>query len=94
MTLVKIFDYLSVAALGFMSYGILRQWWHVYKTKSVRDIVATEVVIRCIITLVLLVKLFLVGDAYLIIGQILLAIVILIYTVTLLILKNNLQRQN
>ena len=88
--LLSFFDYLSVLALAFMSYGIMRQWHHVYKTKSVKDIELQEVFIRFIITYVLLVKILLVGDIYLIIGQFILATVMLIYFATIFKLK----RQN
>jgi len=87
MTILKLFDYLAIAALAFMSYGILQQWHHIFKNRSARDIVAQEVLIRFAVTLVLLVKIFLVGDVYLIIGQLILMAAISIYTFTLLYIK-------
>jgi hypothetical protein len=87
MDVLRIFDYLSVAALVFMSYGIFRQWYRIHTTNSVHDIELQEVLIRCVITYILLIKMFLVGDIYLIIGQCIFAVAILIYFITVLKLK-------
>ena len=88
MDYLRVFDYLSVAALAFMSYGILKQWHHVYKTKSAKDIVIQEVLIRFVVTAVLYVKIFLVGDFYLIVGQSILLFAIGVYFITLAFLKS------
>jgi len=87
MDFMRFFDYASVAALAFMSYGILSQWYHVFKSGTARDIVIKEVLIRFAVTIVLLVKILLVGDLYLIIGQLILTVAITIYITTLLIVK-------
>ena len=86
---LKIFDYLSLAVLVFLSYGVFVQWWHIYKTKSVKDIVTREVVIRFFATLILFIKLVLVGDPYLIIGQAVFLAIVTIYLITLARLKLN-----
>ena len=87
MIYFKIFDYLTIAALGFMSYGVLKQWYHIYKTKSAKDIITQEVIIRFIVTLVLWIKILLVRDKYLIIGQTIFLTAIIIYTFTLIKVK-------
>ena len=84
---MAIFDYLSVLALAFMSYGVLKQWHHIYKTGSVKDIVTQEVLIRFIVTVVLFVKIWLVGDIYLILGQTIFLVAVTIYFITLIALK-------
>lgn len=89
MSIIKTFDYLAVAALVFMSYGVLKQWYHIFKNRSARDIVGQEVLIRWVITLVLLVKIFLVGDIYLIIGQLVLMAAISVYALTLFHIKKD-----
>ena len=86
--LIKLFDYLSVAALIFMSYGVLKQWLYIYKSRSAKDIVTQEVVIRFIITAVLFIKIILIKDPYLIVGQAIFLISISIYAFTLLKIKN------
>ena len=90
---IHAFDYIAVLCLGFMSFGILKQWWHIYRTGSAEGIVTTEVVIRFIVTFLLLVKIILVGDPYLIAGQLLLAGAISVYLFTLLPIKK-LQAKN
>ncbi len=84
---MKIFDYLAVASLAFMSYGILTQWWQIKKSNSVKNISGQEVAIRFLVTLILLVKILLVGDAYLIVGQVLLSLAVAIYFITLIKIK-------
>lgn len=86
--IIKIFDYLAVAALAFMSYGVLKQWHHIFKNKSAQDIITQEVFIRWIITFVLLIKILFVGDTYLIIGQLIFTVAISIYALTLFYIKN------
>lgn len=87
MNYLFIFDWLSLLALFVMSIGVLMQWRKIYKTRSVRDIETKEVFIRFSITLVLLIKIFLIGDVYLIAGQIALTISLSLYFFTLLYLK-------
>ena len=89
MLIIKIFDYLSVAGLIFISYGTLLQWYHILKNKSAKDILTQDVMIRWIITLVLLVKVLFVGDIYLIIGQSIWSVAISIYALTLLYIKSS-----
>jgi len=84
---LAIFDWLSVLALVFMGFGVLKQWRHIYKTRSVKDIVTQEVFIRFIITWILSVKIILIGDIYLIVGQIIFGVTMTIYFFTLLIIK-------
>lgn len=87
MSIIKIFDYLSVAGLAFISYGTLLQWYHIFKNKSARDILVQDVMIRWIITLVLLIKVVFIKDIYLIIGQSIWSITISGYALTLLYIK-------
>ncbi|OHA89832.1 MAG: hypothetical protein A2741_02965 [Candidatus Zambryskibacteria bacterium RIFCSPHIGHO2_01_FULL_43_27] len=89
---LAIFDWLSVLALIFMSIGIFKQWMHIQKTGSADDIVTQEVLTRFIITWILFVKIVLVGDIYLIIGQVVLGIAITMYFITLLHVKSRLPK--
>ncbi|MEK7536885.1 MAG: hypothetical protein AAB584_00355 [Patescibacteria group bacterium] len=88
MTILKIFDYLTIASLAFLSYGVLSQWHYIFKSKSIRDIVVQDVLIRWIATLVLLIKIVFVGDLYLIIGQSIFSLAISTYALTLLYIKS------
>jgi hypothetical protein len=88
-SLLHIFDWLSVAALAFLSYGIVSQWLQIRKFSSIREINLREVVIRWTVTAILLVKLVLVGDLYLIIGQLLLLLAVSLYIVTLIRIKRS-----
>ncbi len=85
------FDYLSVGTLAFLSYGVLAQWWHIYITKSAKDIVLREVIIRLAATFILWIKMLLVQDIYLIIGQSIFLVAVTIYTVTLVKIKSKKQ---
>ena len=87
MDYLKIFDYLSVITLAFLSYGVLSQWWYIYKSKSVKDILTKEVVIRFLATFILWIKMLLVKDIYLIMGQTIFLIAVLTYTLTLIKIK-------
>lgn len=87
MSYAIVFNYLTVTALAVMSFGILEQWWRTYKTRSAEDIVSTEVIIRFMVTLILFIKLWLVGDVFLIIGQTILLSAITLYAATLLYYK-------
>ena len=89
---LAIFDWLSILALIFMSMGIFKQWMHIQKTGSADDIVTQEVLTRFIITWILFVKIVLVGDIYLIIGQVVLGIAITMYFITLLHVKSRLPK--
>jgi hypothetical protein len=86
--LLHILDWLSVAALAFMSYGIVGQWLQIRKLSSIREINLREVAIRWTVTAILMVKLALVGDPYLIVGQLLLLSAVSLYIVTLLRIKH------
>jgi len=87
MNYLFIFDWLSLLALFAVSIGVLMQWRKIYITRSVHDIETKEVFIRFFITLILLVKIFLLKDVYLIIGQTALALSLTVYFLTLLHLK-------
>ena len=87
MSILKVFDYLTIASLAFLSYGVLAQWHYIFKNKSIRDIVVQDVLIRWIATLVLLIKIIFVGDLYLIIGQSIFSLAISIYALTLFYIK-------
>jgi hypothetical protein len=69
MSIEILFNYLSVAGLAFMSFGVFSQWLLTRKKKTVGDISVTEVIIRGIVTAILYVKIVMVKDPYLIIGQ-------------------------
>ena len=88
MSIIKLFDYLSVLALALLSFGILEQWWNIRKTRAIHEIVFSEVVIRFVVSAILVVKLFFLKDAYLLIGQILFMVAVTIYLATLLIIKH------
>ncbi len=87
MDLVSIVNILAIAALAFMSFGILKQWHLIRKTGVTSGISLTEVLIRFTVTYVLLVKILLVGDIYLIVGQIMLAAAITLYMITLVLVR-------
>lgn len=87
MSILKIFDYLTITSLAFLSYGVLSQWHYIFKSKSIRDIAIQDVLIRWIATLVLLIKIIFVGDFYLIVGQSIFSLAISIYALTLLHIK-------
>ena len=87
MSLNDIFGILSVVALGFLSFGVLKQWRLVSRTGSTANISTTEVTIRVVVTVILLIKILLTGDLYLSIGQSLLATVLVIYYIHFLHLR-------
>ncbi|MEK7589167.1 MAG: hypothetical protein AAB479_00865 [Patescibacteria group bacterium] len=88
MHVTTVFNWLSIAALGFMSWGIIGQWLKIRHRTSIEEISLREVTIRWTVTVVLLVKIILVKDPYLIAGQLLLLAGISLYFGTLVIIKN------
>ncbi|MBX4211222.1 MAG: hypothetical protein KW806_00255 [Candidatus Yanofskybacteria bacterium] len=87
MNYTHILNYLSLTALVFMSFGILRQWRHVAHSQSAKDIVFSEVAIRFGLTAILWIKIYLLHDKYLIVGQSALLFALTVYIVTLARIK-------